>query len=150
MINYFKTLTVQYAITTYICLLIKWKSNNERVVKIVDVILSILKPLSVSIMICGLVINNFCDDFVKNFGAKRHHLILSDVFGHILPCILLFKYAPKTSYIPSYIPVLLAFLPIVFLHKLYIKQYPGVPKYLIIYAFPALFLISYYVDRIII
>ena len=142
--RYLKHFTAHYAITTYICLIIKWKSSNEKLVKAIDELLPILKSLSVSVLICGFIINNFCDDFVKKIGAKRHHLILSDIFGHILPCILLFKYSPKTSSISPYVPLLLALFSVMFLYKLYINQYPGVPKPLITYVFPAIFLISYY------
>ena len=57
----------------------------------------------------------FYHKFITVYGAKRQHLIIADILGHILPFMLLYYYSPDISKIPPIVPLLIAIIYIVFL-----------------------------------
>jgi hypothetical protein len=140
----FKTITFNISFIIYIIIGIKL-FLNDNLVQNIDYILPIFYGLSFSLLICGLIINNvYYHKFVTVYGATRNNLIISDIVGHIIPFLLVYNYVPDNSELSPMIPVVISAIYIIFLSDYFIKIYIGVPSWLIRYAGPFLFLLSYF------
>lgn len=108
--------------------------------KINNNILIILHCISFSIMISGLIINNlYSKNMMKLYDVSRSHLILSDIFGHLIPFFLLSQIVPKTFNLNHCIPFTISIMYIIFGYDNIKHMYEGIPELLLKYIPPILF-----------
>ena len=134
-------LTTYSAISIYICVLLKLLINETI---IIDNLLSFLYGLAWTVCIIGLIINKFYyKEILIKYGLTRLSQHLSDIFGHIIPLILILYFSPKKTnltfinFIQFYILLTIIYIIIFGLpHKIYV----GVPL-LVIYLLSTIILL---------
>ena len=144
-----KAITKYIATLFYILLYLSLYTKNSNIKYFVDNSLAILYGPIWAMAICGLIINNFYHDEIrKRDNTTTIVRIISDVFGHILPLILITLYAPQKSNIPFiyYLTIIILFFYISIDYLL--DTYIGVPTVLITLVAPAICLGMYYLKYI--
>ena len=111
-------------------------------------IFSLFYGIVIAVGICGVIINNiYYEKIMKSYNVNRTHLIISDIFGHILPAIITLQYAPSILSTPITPLYLFMFNIILYsTYTIFIKQsciYVGVPKYVFYLFFIIMMLTTY-------
>ena len=121
-------------------------TKNDNIKLYVGDILSILYGFSWAVFVCGLLINNiYYKDIANRDSIKRWYLILSDIFGHILPLYIIFYYGPKVTRINFKYLVFFVILSILLLGNYFSKIYIGCPNYIIYFLVPFITLSTFYI-----
>ena len=136
------TITKYISTITYILLAL---SHVEKKQAIIDDILSILYGLVWVVGICGLLINNvFYEQLRKRDKLTKHRRFLIDIFGHILPLVLIYYYGPtKTRINFSYYAIAVILFTLLF-KGFFAKIYIGVPELLFAWLAPFIAITAFY------
>ena len=76
---------------------------------------------------------------------SRNELILEDIFGHILPFLLINYYAPKTTRVMFRYYALFIILFAILFGNYFTTLYVGVPKLLLVVGAPVIALTAFYI-----
>ena len=139
-----KTISKYFATTVYISTIIKYFTHRAtRSHQGADNALAVIFGPAWAIAVCGLLVNNF---FYKDIAKRDKTTLigrrLGDIFGHIIPAIIVTMYAPdrlpisKTTYISGILIIFLVLIP--WLQKVYV----GVPGWVIWGLAPSITIIS--------
>ena len=139
------TLTKYISTLIYILLILYHKIENDYIHNILNDILSILYGVAWVLFICGLLINNvYHKELMKKHNLNRRSQIFGDIFGHILPLILIYNYGPrKTRFKLSHLLILVASFILLF-GNYFTEVYVGVPPFIILILAPLIMLFSFY------
>ena len=136
-----KTISFWIALFVYISVLMKICFSYKNVV-ILDNFMSILYAFAWSTGISGLIMNVFySNDFTKKYNITQQMLILSDIFLHIIPIILITKYAPVETDISFYEILAGCILIFILIGKYVLKIYIGIPIH-VLFLLPMIITIS--------
>lgn len=133
------------ATITYVLLVLSYIIKNKTLLYIVNNLLSIFYALSWTTCIIGLMISNiFYKKIVKRDKLHRLTLVAGDMLLHVLPVCLLYYYGPTKSDVKISYLILATILFMILSHNYLLKIYVGVPKYILLYLGPLIFLSSFY------
>tara|TARA_B100000575_G_scaffold113639_1_gene90416 strand:- start:1332 stop:1817 length:486 start_codon:yes stop_codon:yes gene_type:complete len=139
------TLTKYISTLIYILLILYHKIENDYIHNILNDILSILYGVAWVLFICGLLINNvYHKELMKKHNLNRRSQIFGDIFGHILPLILIYNYGPRKTRVKlSHLLILVASFILLF-GNYFTEVYVGVPPFIILILAPLIILFSFY------
>ena len=123
--------------------------KNKLIIKYVDYILTVEYGIAWGVGICGLLINNlFYHKILEKYKIYKWMLPITDIFSHIIPLILIYYYAPKTSNL-NFTTITFIYLMLYLLYYLAVGEfsqvYVGVPKLVIYGLFPLIIILSTYI-----
>ena len=129
----------------YVLLYLSYSIKSKRTLYYVNNALSVLYGPMCAVAMCGLLINGlFHKEIRKRDNTSTLVRVGSDIFGHILPFVLLSYYGPaKTDVsLPLYLASVALFF---FVFRSYlVRAYVGVPKALLLGVAPAICIAAYY------
>ncbi len=139
------TITKYISTLIYILLILYHKIENVYINNILNDILSILYGLAWVLFICGLLINNvYHKELMKKHNLNRRTQLFGDIFGHILPLILIYNYGPtKTRIKFSHLLISVVLFTLLF-GNYFTKVYVGVPPFILLFLAPSIMLFSFY------
>ena len=139
------TITKYISTLIYILLILYHKIENVYINNILNDILSILYGLAWVLFICGLLINNvYHKELMKKHNLNRRTQLFGDIFGHILPLILIYNYGPtKTRIKFAHLLISVVLFTLLF-GNYFTKVYVGVPPFILLFLAPSIMLFSFY------
>ena len=140
-----KAITKYISTLVYILLYLSLTLKKSNQLFYINTVLSILYGPICAVALCGLIINNFYHTEIrKRDNTSTIVRIGSDIFGHVLPLILIFLYGPKKTSV-SFVHYLLIILLFFYLFTDYLlRTYIGVPKILITTIAPLICITAFY------
>ena len=129
----------------YILLYLSYTLRSKAALYYIDNALGALYGPMCAVAVCGVLINSLFHDKIQE-RDKTTTLVRvgSDVFGHILPFILLHYYGPtKTNIAPGLYVAFVASFFVVFSNYL-LKAYIGVPHALLLGVAPSICIVMFY------
>ena len=145
-----KAITKYIATAVYILLYfsntLKTNTNTNTKLYYINNTLAIFYGPIWAVAICGILINNFFHDKIKKRDKTTPFVrISSDIFGHILPVILMYYYGPQKTSISFmyYIIFIIAFF--VLFKNYLLDTYVGVPPLLLLVIAPLISIVMFYI-----
>ena len=140
-----KTLTKYVAAIVYLLLYLSNTIRDKKKLYYIDNFLSFLYGPIFTVGICGFLINNFFHTEIrKRDNVHPVFRILGDIFGHILPLILMINYGPDKTDIPFGIYCLIVSVFFILLKNYLQDTYIGVPPILLLFIAPAISILAFY------
>ena len=140
-----KAITKYVSGVVYILLYLFHNLKNSIAKYYIKNILAIFYGPMWSVCICGLLINNLLgEEMHKYYKTSKLSLFLSDIFGHILPLIVIIYYGPKKTDVSFLTYLFIIFIFFVLTKNYLIKTYIGVPPVLITTIAPSICIIMFY------
>lgn len=149
-----KMITKYISSLVYILLYLSRTQKSKQIKSIVNNALVLLYGPMWAVSICGVIINNFYHKKIKARDKTSTIVrIGSDIFGHILPVILIYLYGPTERQISPLISPLIYTLIYTLIIMLFffttgtylVNTYIGVPKNLILIVAPLICLLAFYI-----
>jgi len=107
--------------------------------------LSLLYGPMWAVGVCGLLINSyFAEEMHRRDRQIKPLIIFSDIFGHLLPIILMVLYGPKETDIHFIWYLSFVILFFLIFHRYLLDTYIGVPPMLILFAAPSISILAFY------
>ena len=108
--------------------------------------LSILYGPMCAVAVCGVLINNlFHEQIRKRDKTSSLVRVGSDIFGHVLPFVLIYYYGPTKSDVPLAQYVVLVSLFFLFFRQYILRAYIGVPAPILLGLAPVICLFMFYI-----
>ena len=144
-----KAITKYIASLIYLLIYLSYTLQSNTKLYYINNVLSILYGPIWAVGICGLLINNFFHEKIRMRDNTTPSLrIFSDIFGHILPVILMYYYGPTKTSVPFvyYTCFIIAFF--VLSKNYFLNTYIGVPPFLLLIIAPLISIMMFYIRYI--
>lgn len=140
-----KTITKYISVIIYILLYFSYTTKNKTMKYRLNQLIALLFGPIWAVGICGFLINRFfAKEMHKRDKPSKYMIIFSDIFGHILPIILITLYAPKKTNIRLYQVIIFIISFYLIFHKHLYTTYIGVPTFILFGLPPIISIIVFY------
>ena len=129
----------------YVLLYISHTIRSREALYYINNALSILYGPMCAVAVCGVLINNlFHEEIKKRDKTSTLVRVGSDVFGHVLPFVLIYYYGPTKSdvTVTQYLALVAMFF--LFFRRYLLRAYIGVPAPLLLGLAPVLCVFMFY------
>jgi len=140
-----KTITKYISTLIYILLYLSLTIKKPNQLYYINNALSILYGPICAVAFCGLIINNFFHEEIrKRDNTSTLVRIGSDIFGHILPLVLIVLYGPKKTSVSFIYYLIIIFIFFYLCTDYLLRVYIGVPRNLITIVAPLICITAFY------
>ena len=135
------TVTPYVSILVYLTVILRLFVQN----RFLDNFMSILFSITWAMGVTGIVINAFyAEKLMKKFKITQEMKTVGDIFGHLIPPVLITLFGPTQTQIPFMLIVALALALPIICYQYLVSVYIGVPPFILIGLPAVVFVLSFY------